>query len=41
MLVVEGEERLDLEYVDNWRLSDDLKIGLRTVGAVVGARGAY
>jgi exopolysaccharide biosynthesis polyprenyl glycosylphosphotransferase len=32
---------LDLEYVDNWRISDDLLIGLRTVGAVVGARGAY
>jgi exopolysaccharide biosynthesis polyprenyl glycosylphosphotransferase len=32
---------LDLDYVDNWRLSDDLLIGLRTVGAVVGARGAY
>lgn len=32
---------LDLDYVDNWRLSGDLMIGLRTVGAVVGARGAY
>jgi exopolysaccharide biosynthesis polyprenyl glycosylphosphotransferase len=32
---------LDLDYVDNWRLSDDLQIGLRTVQAVVGARGAY
>jgi exopolysaccharide biosynthesis polyprenyl glycosylphosphotransferase len=33
--------RLDLEYVDNWRVSDDLRIGLRTVGAVAKARGAY
>jgi exopolysaccharide biosynthesis polyprenyl glycosylphosphotransferase len=32
---------LDLDYVDNWRLTDDLLIGLRTVGAVTGARGAY
>jgi lipopolysaccharide/colanic/teichoic acid biosynthesis glycosyltransferase len=32
---------LDLHYVDNWRLADDLVIGLRTVGAVVGARGAF
>jgi exopolysaccharide biosynthesis polyprenyl glycosylphosphotransferase len=32
---------LDLDYVDNWRVCDDLVIGLRTVGAVVGARGAY
>lgn len=33
--------QLDLHYVDNWRLADDALIGLRTVGAVVGARGAY
>jgi lipopolysaccharide/colanic/teichoic acid biosynthesis glycosyltransferase len=32
---------LDLDYVDNWRLSGDLLIGLRTVGAVVKGRGAY
>jgi lipopolysaccharide/colanic/teichoic acid biosynthesis glycosyltransferase len=32
---------LDLDYVDNGRVSDDLLIGLRTVGAVVDARGAY
>ena len=32
---------LDLDYVDNWRLADDVLIGLRTVGAVMGARGAY
>jgi exopolysaccharide biosynthesis polyprenyl glycosylphosphotransferase len=33
--------QLDLDYVDNWRFTDDLLIGLRTVGAVTGARGAY
>jgi exopolysaccharide biosynthesis polyprenyl glycosylphosphotransferase len=32
---------LDLDYVDNWRISDDFRLGLRTVGAVMGARGAY
>jgi lipopolysaccharide/colanic/teichoic acid biosynthesis glycosyltransferase len=32
---------LDLHYVDNWRVGDDLLIGFRTVGAVVKARGAY
>jgi exopolysaccharide biosynthesis polyprenyl glycosylphosphotransferase len=32
---------LDLHYVDNWRLSDDVVIALRTVHAVVRARGAY
>jgi exopolysaccharide biosynthesis polyprenyl glycosylphosphotransferase len=32
---------LDLRYVDNWRLADDLVIGLRTVDAVVRSRGAY
>ena len=32
---------LDLEYVDNWRLSDDVAIALRTVDAVVRSRGAY
>jgi exopolysaccharide biosynthesis polyprenyl glycosylphosphotransferase len=32
---------LDLHYVDNWRLTGDVMIGLRTVGAVMGARGAY
>ncbi len=32
---------LDLDYVDNWRLSGDLLIGLRTASAVLGARGAY
>ncbi len=32
--------RLDLEYIDNWSLALDLKILLRTVPAVVLARGA-
>lgn len=33
--------RLDLYYVDNWSMVQDLTILLRTVGAVVAARGAY
>jgi exopolysaccharide biosynthesis polyprenyl glycosylphosphotransferase len=33
--------RLDQSYVDNWSLRGDLSILLRTVGAVVGRRGAY
>jgi exopolysaccharide biosynthesis polyprenyl glycosylphosphotransferase len=33
--------RLDLEYVDRWSLTLDLNILLRTVPAVLGARGAY
>jgi exopolysaccharide biosynthesis polyprenyl glycosylphosphotransferase len=32
---------LDVNYVDNWRLSGDAIIALRTVGAVVGRKGAY
>jgi exopolysaccharide biosynthesis polyprenyl glycosylphosphotransferase len=32
---------LDLDYIDNGRLYDDLLIGLRTLGAVVRSRGAY
>lgn len=32
---------LDLRYADNWRLTDDLVIGLRTVDAVVRSKGAY
>lgn len=32
---------LDLDYIDNWRLRDDLRIALRTVDAVVSGRGAY
>jgi len=33
--------QLDLEYVDRWSLTLDLKILLRTIPAVLGARGAY
>lgn len=33
--------RLDLYYVDNWSMLQDLSILLRTLGAVVGSRGAY
>ena len=33
--------RLDLQYVDNWSLGLDISILRRTVGAVLGHRGAY
>ena len=33
--------KLDLEYIDSWSLSLDLKILLHTVPAVVLARGAH
>jgi exopolysaccharide biosynthesis polyprenyl glycosylphosphotransferase len=33
--------RLDLHYIENWSLSFDLKIILRTLGAVVRREGAY
>jgi lipopolysaccharide/colanic/teichoic acid biosynthesis glycosyltransferase len=33
--------KLDLEYVDRWSLAQDQKIRLRTIPAVLGARGAY
>ena len=33
--------RLDLYYVDNWSMIQDLTILARTLGAVVGSRGAY
>ncbi|MBO9523193.1 MAG: sugar transferase [Nocardioidaceae bacterium] len=33
--------RLDLYYVDNWSMVQDLSILLRTVGAVLSSRGAY
>lgn len=33
--------RLDLDYVDNWSLARDVEIMVRTVGAVLGHRGAY
>jgi exopolysaccharide biosynthesis polyprenyl glycosylphosphotransferase len=37
----EQSVRLDLRYVENWSLGLDLAIVLRTVGAVLGHRGAY
>ena len=37
----EESVELDVRYTDNYRLVDDLAIGLRTVGAVVAPRGAY
>nr|WP_284501027.1 sugar transferase [Bowdeniella massiliensis] len=33
--------RLDLYYVDNWSMLRDIMICLRTIGIVVGGRGAY
>ena len=33
--------RLDLFYVDNWSMVQDLNILVRTVSAVLGSRGAY
>ena len=33
--------RLDLYYVDNWSMLQDLTILVRTLGAVFGSRGAY
>ena len=33
--------RLDLDYVENWSLWDDLRIMWRTVGVVVRPEGAY
>lgn len=37
----EESVRLDLHYVDHWSLRLDLLIACRTVGAVLGHRGAY
>jgi exopolysaccharide biosynthesis polyprenyl glycosylphosphotransferase len=37
----EESVRLDLYYVENWTLAADLSILWRTVGAVLGRRGAY
>ena len=33
--------RLDLFYVDNWSMLQDLTILMRTLGAVLRSRGAY
>ncbi len=40
-LTVEEAIRLDLYYVDNWSMVQDLMILMRTFGAVFGSRGAY
>lgn len=32
---------LDLEYIDHWSLTNDLRIFLKTIPAVLGARGAH
>jgi lipopolysaccharide/colanic/teichoic acid biosynthesis glycosyltransferase len=40
-LTVEEAVRLDLYYVDNWSMLQDLAILGRTLGAVVSSRGAY
>lgn len=40
-LAEEEATRLDLYYVDNWSMLQDLAILGRTVGAVLGSRGAY
>jgi lipopolysaccharide/colanic/teichoic acid biosynthesis glycosyltransferase len=37
----EASVRLDLRYVDNWSLGQDWWILARTLGAVLGHRGAY
>ena len=37
----EDTVRLDLYYVDNWSMVQDLSILVRTVSAVLGSRGAY
>jgi lipopolysaccharide/colanic/teichoic acid biosynthesis glycosyltransferase len=33
--------RLDLEYIESWNLALDLVLLLRTIPAVISARGAY
>ena len=40
-LAFEEAIRLDLYYVDNWSMLQDLTILVRTLGAVLGSRGAY
>jgi exopolysaccharide biosynthesis polyprenyl glycosylphosphotransferase len=40
-LSIEEAIRLDLYYVDNWSMLQDISILGRTVGAVFGSRGAY
>ncbi|MGK2875112.1 MAG: sugar transferase, partial [Nocardioides sp.] len=40
-LSVEDAIRLDVYYVDNWSMVQDLSILFRTLGAVLSSRGAY
>ena len=40
-LDVDESRRLDLFYVDNWSMVQDIEILLRTIGAVIRSRGAY
>ena len=40
-LAFEEAIRLDLYYVDNWSMLQDLTILVRTLGAVLGSKGAY
>ena len=40
-LSVEDSVRLDLFYVDNWSMMQDVSILTKTVGAVLSSRGAY
>jgi exopolysaccharide biosynthesis polyprenyl glycosylphosphotransferase len=40
-LSVEESARLDLYYIDNWSMAQDISILARTFGAVVGSSGAY
>jgi lipopolysaccharide/colanic/teichoic acid biosynthesis glycosyltransferase len=40
-LTWEKSVTLDVHYVDNWRLTDDLAIAARTFWAVLGKKGAY
>jgi exopolysaccharide biosynthesis polyprenyl glycosylphosphotransferase len=37
----EDSVRLDLSYVENWSIANDLLIAAKTVGAVLAAKGAY
>jgi lipopolysaccharide/colanic/teichoic acid biosynthesis glycosyltransferase len=32
--------KLDLKYIDNWSLKEDLKIMIRTIGVVLFGRGS-
>lgn len=40
-LSFEDAVRLDIEYIDNWSLRQEVEIAFRTVGAVVRREGAY